>query len=57
MDESALLSKAADKLAGKGQDPIPGIITLSDLKVAWRPDDSGVCAEEVIPLNLIESML
>lgn len=52
--ESVLLSKPASKLAGKGQGPVPGIVTISDVKVLWKPETRGACGNEIILLNNIE---
>ena len=51
---SILLSKPANKLGGKGQDPIPGILTVSDVKVLWSPETAGTVGEEAILLNDVQ---
>ena len=51
---SILLSKPANKLGGKGQDPIPGILTISDVKVLWRPETAGAVGEEAFLLNDVQ---
>ena len=52
--ESFLLSKPANKLGGKGQEPIPGIVTISDVKVLWKPETPGTCGEEAMLLNDVQ---
>ena len=52
--ESILLSKPANKLGGKGQDPIRGNLTISDVKVLWKPENPGACGEEAILLNDVQ---
>jgi hypothetical protein len=51
---SILLSKPANKLGGKGQDHVPGILTISDIKVLWKPETAGAVGEEAILLNDVQ---
>ena len=51
MGDCVLLSKAASKL---GNPKVPGTVTISDVRVVWKPDAPGVCSEETILLNAIQ---
>lgn len=55
VDESIVLSKSAKKLR-KGQDDVPGTLTVTDSRLVWRPDDTNACSECVILLDSIKSM-
>lgn len=55
VDESIVLSKSAKKLR-KGQDDVPGTLTVTDSRLLWRPDDADACSECVILLSSIRSM-
>ena len=54
VDESIVLSKSAKKLR-KGQDDVPGTLTVTDSRLLWRPDDTDACSECVILLSSIKS--
>lgn len=55
VDESIILSKRAKKLR-KGQEDVPGTLTVTDSRLVWRPRDADAGSECAILLTSIKSM-
>ena len=56
MVESIILTKSARKLQ-KGQEDVPGRLTVTDVKLEWKPvDKDSPFTRVLIPLQSIKSM-